>query len=365
MKKQNINKMSLKNPASRLERKGQFDGNLRFGNAVFHAKTNRTGVGRPSSGYLIREHAKVVIDTGKERYRRKEQFFYSIKACPVCGSKDYNKLLSRFGLDIWRCRDCRHGFQNPRLKYKKATELYMDDRSASDIYTAPLQIKIDWIKYKYGVDLIELALGRKGRKILDLGCGAGVFLKIAYKDGWPECVGIDPNENYSKIYKEATGIQYIQGTLEKLDDYDIGVNYDCISMWSVLEHMNDPARVIRKLASILSPRGVIFILVPNLDSLATRLMRQLSPTFAWKHPNFFCKESLIFLMNKNGFKPVLMETVITEIDNIRNYMSFAWPYEAGVGHDKAFDIITPEWIHNNMLGSRLIGIFKRKSNCSR
>lgn len=353
-------KMNLEDAAFRLERKNEFDGNLRFGNAIFHAKTNRTGVGRPSSGYLIREHAKVMIDTGIEGYQRIEEFFYSIDACPVCGSKNYKKLLTRFGLDIWRCQDCRHGFQNPRLKYEKATELYMDDRSASDIYTAPLQIEIDEIKYQYGVDLIGLALGGVKRKILDIGCGAGVFLKMAHKSGWPICVGIDPNENYSTIYAESTGVQYIQGTLERLDEYDMGDNYDCISMWSVLEHMNDPKQVVETLSSLLAPDGVIFILVPNLDSLATRLMRQLSPTFAWKHPNYFCKESLTTLMDWSGFKPVLMETVITEIDNIRNYMSFEWPYEADKPYDKAFDIITPEWIHNNMLGSRLIGIFKRK-----
>lgn len=360
MNKEKKTDMNLKDPASRLARKNEFDGNLRFGNAAFHAKTNRTGEGRPSSGYLIREHAKVVVDTGKERFERKEEFFYSIAACPVCGSQNHKKLLTRFGLDVWRCPDCRHGFQNPRLKYEKATELYMDDRSASDIYTAPLQIEVDEIKYQYGLDLVRAALGGIKHKILDIGCGAGVFLKMAHKNGWPVCVGVDPNENYSKIYKETTGVQFIQGTLEKLDDYHIGDHYDCISMWSVLEHMNDPRKVVEKLSTILAPEGVVFILVPNLDSLATRLMRQLSPTFAWKHPNFFCQESLTALMKRCGFKPVLMETVITEIDNIRNYMSFEWPYEAGRPYDKALDIITPEWIHAHMLGSRLIGLFQRK-----
>jgi 2-polyprenyl-3-methyl-5-hydroxy-6-metoxy-1,4-benzoquinol methylase len=353
-------KMNFDNASSRLERKNEFDGNLRFGNAIFHAKTNRTGIGKPSSGYLIREHAKVVIDTCIERYHRKEEYFYSIDSCPICGSIKSKHLLNRFGLDIWRCEDCRHGFQNPRLTYDKATELYKDDQSASDIYTSPLQIDIDKIKYQYGVDLIGSALGGVKLKILDIGCGAGVFLKMAHNSGWPICVGVDPNENYSKIYAESKGVQYIQGTLEKLDEYNIGSNYDCISMWSVLEHMNDPKKVVEKLSLILVPDGVIFILVPNLDSLATRLMRQLSPTFAWKHPNYFCKESLVTLMDNGGFKPVLMETVITEIDNIRNYLSFEWPYDADRPYDKAFDIITPEWIHKNMLGSRLIGIFKRK-----
>lgn len=194
-----------------------------------------------------------------------------------------------------------------------------------------------------------------------MGCGAGTFLKIAHRDGWPVCVGVDPNKNYSKIYKEAEGIQHIQGTLEKLDEQNIGDNYDCISMWSVLEHMNDPKNTVRRLSKVLAQGGILLMLVPNLDSLATRLMRDISPTFSWKHPNYFCKESLSFLMNVCGFETILMETAITEIDNIRNYMSFEWPYESEKPHDKAFDIITPDWIHDNMLGSRLIGLFRRKS----
>ena len=78
-------RMSLEDPGTRLERKNRFNGNLRFGNAVFHAKTNRTGAGRPSSGSMIREQAKVVVNTGAEKFLRIEEFFYSIDGCTVCG----------------------------------------------------------------------------------------------------------------------------------------------------------------------------------------------------------------------------------------------------------------------------------------
>ena len=48
----------------RLKAKNEFDGNLVYGAKKFHFETNRAGKGKPSSGYLIREHAKVVVDTG-------------------------------------------------------------------------------------------------------------------------------------------------------------------------------------------------------------------------------------------------------------------------------------------------------------
>ena len=86
---------------SRLTAKNRFDGNLRFGAGAFHAKTNRTGVGKPSSGYLIREHAKLVQDSGTERYQRMEGFWESVGKCPVCDSVDRSLFVTRFGLDAY------------------------------------------------------------------------------------------------------------------------------------------------------------------------------------------------------------------------------------------------------------------------
>jgi 2-polyprenyl-3-methyl-5-hydroxy-6-metoxy-1,4-benzoquinol methylase len=343
----------------RLKAKNRFDGNLLHGAKEFHSKTDRSGKGKPSSGYLIREHAMLVNDTGADRYQRIEEYWEPVNACPVCGSVEREHFLSRFGLEIYRCTGCTHRYLSPRVKFDDAERIYMDDKTASDIYTKPLQVEIDEIKYQYGLDLVEQLQPPARDKILDLGCGAGTFLKMAERNGWKQCVGVDINQRYSDIYTSAKGIQFINATFERLDPAKLGGDYDVISMWSVLEHLYDKHAVLKTLISMLKPGGLLFILVPNVESLATRLMREMSPTFAWKHVSHFSPKSLVKLMDLHGLNCVFHETVISEVDNIKSYMSGEYPYHGYGDPAGLFDFITPEYLHKNMLGSRQIAVFKK------
>lgn len=350
----------IKSFEERLRAKNHFDGNLRFGAKMFHAQTNRSGVGRPSSGYLIPEHAKVVRDTRKDRYERIDGVWEEVAQCPVCSSMERSFFLTRMGLDIYECSNCSHRYLDPRVKFEVAMQIYADDKTASDIYTQPLQIEIDEAKYQYGLDLIE-QLNPPGRdKIMDIGCGAGVFLKLAYKNRWKQCVGVDVNERYASIYQEAEGIQFICGKFESLHPEKLGHDYDCIAMWSVLEHLYDVHGILDVVKKLLKRDGLLFILVPNVESLATRLMREMSPTFAWKHLSHFSPKSLQHVMTLHELACVHIETVITEIDNIKSYMSGEYPYYGYGDPDGLFDFITPEYIHKNLLGSRMIGIFRKR-----
>ena len=83
-----------------LNAKNQFDGNLRFGAKKFHKETNRSGEGKPANGGLVREHSKIVVDTGFDRYQRLGDYWESVNECPVCGSDSREFFLSRMALDI-------------------------------------------------------------------------------------------------------------------------------------------------------------------------------------------------------------------------------------------------------------------------
>ncbi len=355
----NMNKsFDINSFEERLNIKNQFDGNLKHGAAKFHSQTNRSGKGKPADGGLIREHAKVVFDTGVDRYQRIKGFWEEVNNCPVCKSCERDPFLSRLGLEVWRCRNCDHRYLNPRINYKKVCEIYSDDKTASDMYLQPLQKEIDRDKYRYGLSLID-QIGTPSRKlIMDLGCGAGVFLEEASSLGWTSCIGVDANERYSLSYKNVPGIQYIQTTFESLDMNKLGSNYDCISMWNVLEHIYDLNTIVSVIKKLLKINGLFFIMVPNVESLASRLIREKSATFNWKHVSHFCKSSLEKLMDQHQFECVHLETAITEIDNIKSYLSGEYPYHGYGDPEGLFDFITPEYIHKNLLGSRLIGVFK-------
>ncbi len=342
----------------RLKAKNLFDGNLKHGAAKFHSETNRSGKGKPADGGIVREHAKVVLDTEVDRYSRIEGFWEDVASCPVCNSTEKSFFLSRCGLDIWKCLNCTHRYLNPRITYKKACELYSDDKTASDIYLQPIQKEIDRDKYMYGLSLIDKLSPPSKNLIMDLGCGAGVFVEEACKFGWKSSIGVDANERYASSYKEVTGIQYIQTTFESLDLNSLGNNYDCITMWNVLEHIYDLKSIISVIKKILKPSGLFFIMIPNVESLATRVIRDKSATFNWKHVSHFSPSSLKVLMSQNDFECVHLETAISEIDNVKSYLSGEYPYHGYGDPVGLFDFITPEYIHENMLGSRLIGVFR-------
>ena len=63
-------------------------------------------------------------------------------------------------------------------------------------------------------------------------------------------------------------------------------------------------------------------------------------------------------MTLHGFQSVHIETAISEIDNVKSYLSGEYPYHGYGDPDHLFDFITPKYLHDNLLGSRLIGVFR-------
>jgi len=344
---------------TRLSAIDSFDGNLAFGAKVFHQETNRTGVGRPGEGGLVFEHSKIIQDTHNERYQPIGNSWEPVDCCPACNDNDQKPFLTRLGLTIQRCSNCGHRFQNPRITLERAIELYADDRTAAAIYSQPLQLEIDSRKYRYGLQLLEWAGYTEKDGLLDFGCGVGLFLREAHSSGWTRCIGIDANQNYQRSYQGSHEIEFINTNFESLDSETLGSNFSAIAMWNVLEHIYEPFEVLSKLRKLLSDTGLLLIMVPNVESLATRIIREKSATFNWKHISHFSARSLRTLLERSGFIEIHLETVISEIDNIKSYLSGEHPYHGHGDPENLFDFITPRYIHQNFLGSRLLGVFRR------
>lgn len=355
-----MTRFNIKNNEQRLIAKNEFDGNLVFGAKKFHASTNRSGgSNKPSDGGLTREHSKVIHDTQTDRYQRRKDIWEDVEECPVCKSNKKEYRFSRLGIDIYRCIDCTHQYMHPRLKPQELGPMYSDDKTSADIYTSSPQIQIDTKKYNYGLSLIDQLDVPNRDKILDVGCGSGLFLDLAYKQGWRQCVGVDINDRYEDCYRAIDGVQFISSTFEELSPEKIGSGYGCISMWGVLEHLYELDVVLQKQRNLLAVKGLLLILVPNAYSLATRLIREKSATFMWKHVSHFSPKSLNLLLERNGFENVHFETVVSEIDNVKSYMSGEYPYHGYGDPEKLFDFITPKYIHDNLLGSRILAVYRK------
>jgi 2-polyprenyl-3-methyl-5-hydroxy-6-metoxy-1,4-benzoquinol methylase len=102
------------------------------------------------------------------------------------------------------------------------------------------------------------------KRLLDFGCGGGYFLRYAVNAGW-SAMGFD----VGKAAIETCRTNQLLAT-SQLSDLE-PASFDVILLNHVLEHIEEPAELMRSLCTLLGPQGKIFIEVPNVRSLRARL----------------------------------------------------------------------------------------------
>lgn len=111
---------------------------------------------------------------------------------------------------------------------------------------------------KHIPDLVE-------RRILDVGSGKGAFLIAAATKG-ARAEGVEySQENVSQTHRRAEGagvlVSVTVGNAESLPYAD--ASFDFVNVSEVLEHVADPARVVREVARVLVPGGLAYLSIPN------------------------------------------------------------------------------------------------------
>lgn len=105
----------------------------------------------------------------------------------------------------------------------------------------------------------ELLIRKNGGKLLEVGCGEGNFLKEAER--YFDVTGIDISEYAINKAKKILGNKVSVGNIERIN---LQSNYyDAIAAFNLLEHLENPKDVIKKLYSVLKKGGILMGSVPN------------------------------------------------------------------------------------------------------
>lgn len=109
----------------------------------------------------------------------------------------------------------------------------------------------------YGRRLSELSrFIPSGAKILDVGSGNGIFLKIAHRAGY----AVEAMDKANWCVRNARRMGIIAYTdLKKVPDR----SYDAITLFDVIEHIPEPRTFMREIRAKLTNNGVIMITTPN------------------------------------------------------------------------------------------------------
>ena len=93
-------------------------------------------------------------------------------------------------------------------------------------------------------------------------------------------------------------------------------------MWGVLEHVYDPLAVFKKISSILSAKGIMLALIPNLNSRALKILGINTPTLDPRgHIHYFTDESIEKVSSSVGMKVIDKFGELPIIDLMYGYLS--------------------------------------------
>ena len=234
--------------------------------------------------------------------------------CPWCGSEKAqinlwlkDEFLSKEDFHICECLSCGLLYTMPRPNKEKIGEYYKSEEYYSHqenkkgfiprLYESVKKVNL---KHKYNLATQGLNVG----KMLDIGCGVGDFLHTAEEHGW-KCTGVEPSEDAKAIAKTKTKANIINSEdMEKIPD----ASFDLITLWHVLEHVDDLKWQIEQLHRLTKTKGRIVIAVPNYKSYDGQYYKELWAAYdVPRHLSHFNKTVL-----NNIFKSKNLELVRTD-----------------------------------------------------
>jgi 2-polyprenyl-3-methyl-5-hydroxy-6-metoxy-1,4-benzoquinol methylase len=142
-------------------------------------------------------------------------------------------------------------------------------------------------------DLGVVFKGKK-KKLLDVGCATGDFVKLMSDLGF-DAEGID-------ISEELVGLAVKRKLKCSLNNVEnINKKYDCISLWHVIEHVRYPRELLAKVRTLLRKDGDLFIETPCYGLIAEAFGDGWRFFMPPEHICIFTQHSLLKFLCDMGF----------------------------------------------------------------
>lgn len=237
------------------------------------------------------------------------------KNCRLCGTS-LKSQFSKNGFDIGTCDQC--GFMSvvdnvdvsvieniySKGYYERDRKRYIDITSKQ---------RTQWLNRLQLIEQLATQntslITTRYKRLLDIGCGPGIFLALAKERNW-DVRGIEISPQAAREAAKRVGSHRIFQDFASLD----WESCDVITIWAVIEHVQEPLKLLHQAYSLLKPSGILALSTVNTNSWNRKWFAEEWRYFAPpEHLVYFNVENLNSSLKKTGFEVLSIETNFSEI----------------------------------------------------
>jgi SAM-dependent methyltransferase len=218
--------------------------------------------------------------------------------CPACQSSNSYHRGIKAAFNMVSCQECG-------TLYTSVLPAPSSAQDYDSYYTAANLSVPDFIHRRLDDIVANFEGYRLRNRLLEVGFGAGSFLQAAARASWV-VEGVEVSKTAAE-HLRAEGINTFCGELSEAN-YQEG-SFDVVIASEILEHVPDPASMIREVARILRPGGLLWATTPNAKGLSSRLLGlQWSAVSPPEHLHLFSASGLRKLLSSEGFQRAQIHT---------------------------------------------------------
>ncbi len=230
--------------------------------------------------------------------------------CALCGARETRRLYAKFDYGIERCRRCGLIYANPRAPEARILARYTPEYFWDEYLPAAGapggQVDLEYQDQRHASMLAFIRRhAPRARKMLEVGTGAGLFLKAAQRAGW-ETAGLELSQEGSAFARERLNLDVRTERAEEMSF--AAASFDVAVMFDVIEHLFDPVTVLEATRRAIAPGGMLIVSTPNYDALSRFVLgvdwAVLSPL---EHVYYFTESTLAGMLRKSGWDSVVTE----------------------------------------------------------
>lgn len=207
--------------------------------------------------------------------------------CPICGDKvaSVNQIIARTpNRTFRRCSACGLIYMSwtEDASQRKYSASYFADEYKAQYGKTYIEdfdsIKTQCVRRMENIAAVansSAIANAQALSVLDIGCAYGAFLAAAKEKNW-DVYGTDISEDAVAYVKDTLKFSAVTAQFPDFDSEKLlnRKQFDCVTMWYVIEHFSNLSAVLEKVSALVKSGGIFAFSTPSGEGVSAKYNRQ-------------------------------------------------------------------------------------------